>query len=597
MRGGAAARLDGVSAEIHQGVTAVLGPSGAGKTSLLNLLVRFEKPDRGKVKRQFASGLYALPVFWVPQDGGLWPRLTVRRHLEAVAAESSAQDREDLLRAFDIEQRASSYPDELSMGERSRLAVARAIAASAAVLVMDEPLAHVDQARVARYWDVIREHMEHTRASLVFATHTPGAVLAEAQRVLCLKEGRLIYDGEVEELYARPADQDQAECMGPVNWLAPEDAQLWLDGAVEGRSCYRPEHVRIEPAAEEADDRALVVESSRSRGAVLEVMLRHRKAHEVRRFHCCAGAERVERGGWVILKVVLALLLAVILGCDKQSVPELKVREVNYWSMPPDGTKIPAPRSVAVGRDDEVIVIDTAGRVLVFGTDGKVKRQWRMPDTEEGAPEDLCVLEDGRIVVSDTHYYRVAIFDQQGELLNTFGKEGRGEGEFFYPVGIVKDDEDNVYVCEYGGNDRVQKFTPDGKFLFAFGSFGTGPGQFQRPSGMARTERNVYVADAINNRVLIFADDGEFVGLLGEGPIFRFPYDVALGGDRSLYVVEYQAGRVSKIGLDGRLLGRYGSVGTGEGKLRTPWGVAFDAANARLLVADTGNRRMVELKL
>ena len=228
---------------------------------------------------------------------------------------------------------------------------------------------------------------------------------------------------------------------------------------------------------------------------------------------------------------------------------------------------------------------------------GKVKRQWRMPDTEEGAPEDLCVLEDGRIVVSDTHYYRVAIFDQEGNLLSTFGKEGRGEGEFFYPVGIVKDDEDNVYVCEYGGNDRVQKFTPDGKFLFAFGSFGTGPGQFQRPSGMARTEKRIYVADAINNRVLIFADDGKFVGLLGEGPIFRFPYDLALGADRSLYVVEYQAGRVSKVGLDGRLMGRYGSVGTGEGKLRTPWGVAFDAAGARLLVADTGNRRMVELKL
>ena len=84
-------RLDGLSLEIHPGVTAILGPSGAGKTSLLNLLVGYERPDEGTV---FHAGnlpqvanlreVHSLPVYWVPQGGGLWPHLTAEEHLRLV---------------------------------------------------------------------------------------------------------------------------------------------------------------------------------------------------------------------------------------------------------------------------------------------------------------------------------------------------------------------------------------------------------------------------------------------------------------------------------------------------------------------------------
>ncbi|MGC1274804.1 MAG: ATP-binding cassette domain-containing protein, partial [Planctomycetaceae bacterium] len=80
-------RLDDVSLAVAAGITAVVGYSGAGKTSLLNLLVGYERPDAGVVMRRSRSlsdGVRRLPVFWVPPDDGLWSRVSVRRHFELV---------------------------------------------------------------------------------------------------------------------------------------------------------------------------------------------------------------------------------------------------------------------------------------------------------------------------------------------------------------------------------------------------------------------------------------------------------------------------------------------------------------------------------
>jgi sugar lactone lactonase YvrE len=300
------------------------------------------------------------------------------------------------------------------------------------------------------------------------------------------------------------------------------------------------------------------------------------------------------------MKAIALFAVLLLAACDRAPrVPQIPVREWRAWNLPPDGASLPTPRSVAPGLNEQLAVLDTAGRVLIFTTDGTLVRQWKMLDVSVGKPEGILVLNDGRIVVCDTHYHRIVYFDAKGRVLKTFGAHGTGPGEFIYPVGITKDAQENLYVCEYGGHDRVQKFTREGAYLLEFGSFGTAPGEFQRPGGLVWNAGKIYVADAVNNRVLIFTDEGKFEGLLGAAgqPLaFDLPYDITLGGDGSLYVIEYGAGRLSRVSLDGQLLARFGRTGGGEGEFGTPWGLCIDP-KGHIFVADTKNRRLVRLSL
>ena len=593
LRGASVPRLGGITLDIGTGVTAVLGCSGAGKTSLLNLLVGFEQPDSGTISCTLPRRADPLPLYWVPQSGGLWPHMTSAQHLAAVAPQLPREAATALLSAFDIEERADAYPYELSQGERSRLAVARALMTGAPALVMDEPFVSVDPARTGKYWSVVRDHLSRAGVSLVFATHSPRAVLAEAQRVICLAEGGLIYEGDVQQLYWRPATPEQADCLGESNWLVPDEARLWL-GRQEGKPrCYRPGQLRIE----RAQTGPLVVRSSRFKGAVAETAVAHEETGAARTFHHRPSSDALRHGDRVVLKVLSLVLLLFLLGCGRSEAPELRFADVEHWAMPPDGASIPAPRSATVGSHDEIVVLDTAGRVLVFDAHGKLVRHWRMPETEMGKPEGVCALKDGRIAVCDTHYHRVVLFDDQGNVTGQFGRAGNGPGEFVYPAGITEDDDGDLYVCEYGANDRIQKFTRDGVFIRSFGSFGSGPADLQRPSGLTWRNGKLYVADAINNRIQVFSEDGDFVGTLQppNGSLsLHFPYDIAAGPDGALYVAEYGAGRLSKVGLDGRLLGRYGTTGRGPTQFVTPWGMAVDS-KMRVRVMDTGNRRIVAL--
>jgi iron(III) transport system ATP-binding protein len=288
----------------------------------------------------------------------------------------------------------------------------------------------------------------------------------------------------------------------------------------------------------------------------------------------------------------------LLVACSRQRGEALTAREWKAWQLPPEGPSMPTPRSLATGPNDELAVLDTAGRVTVYDRNGTLIRQWHMLDVSVGKPEGLVVLRDGRIVVCDTHYFRIVYFDSEGRWLRNFGQKGEGRSEFIYPVGICKDPQENLYICEYGGHDRVQKFTREGEWLAEFGTFGTGHNQFQRPSGLAWHDGKVYVADAINNRVLTFTDQGKFIGKFGEPtpPTLHLPYDISLGPDRLFYVIEYGAGRISRLDSTGKLRGQFGRSGGGTEEFWTPWGIAVDSSG-RIYVADTKNRRIVAMRL
>jgi len=246
---------------IPRGRTALLGESGSGKTSLIEVLVGFAKQSAGSVH-------CPATLAWSPQDHGLWHAHTVREHLTLVGA--SAAESDALLAEFDLGRMAECKAATLSLGEAARLSVARALAQKAPVVVMDEPLAHVDSARSGKYWRAIRDHIARTEASFLFATHAPEIALDEADHAICLREGSPVFSGPVADLYERPASEELANFLGPANWLTPADAHTWLGKNWPAARCIRPERLVIVPE-EEATSTVL---ASRFFGAYAETELR-----------------------------------------------------------------------------------------------------------------------------------------------------------------------------------------------------------------------------------------------------------------------------------------------------------------------------------
>lgn len=269
-------RLDRVACVIPAGVTAILGESGAGKSSLLNLLAGMERPDQGTVQRLFDSPPDQLPVYWAPQGGGLWPHLNSRQHLTAVGKDEESADK--LLARFDLADRRMAFPAELSQGERARLSVARALSVKAHVLLFDEPLIHVDGERKAIGWKVIREHIQTTGSHLVLTTHESDVVLREADSVVCLREGQVVWQGPVMTLYHEPPNERVGRFLGPLNWFDEVARADWL--ANDALVCLRPERLAITPASESI----AIVENSEFLGAHAETTLQHTRTGERRTF-------------------------------------------------------------------------------------------------------------------------------------------------------------------------------------------------------------------------------------------------------------------------------------------------------------------------
>ena len=115
-------RLAGVDLEIPAGCTAIMGYSGAGKTSLLNLLVGYERPDQGDMNRKIGlSETAKLDLFWVPHTMGLWPQYTAREHLSLVCPQNDTSQET-------IEELQVGAPLDLRVnGEHAVLRVAEAV--------------------------------------------------------------------------------------------------------------------------------------------------------------------------------------------------------------------------------------------------------------------------------------------------------------------------------------------------------------------------------------------------------------------------------------------------------------------------------------
>src|SRR5690606_29490514 len=207
------------------GLTALFGPSGAGKSSLVNIISGLVRPDHGRVivngevlldtAQQIFVPRHRRRIGYVFQEDRLFPHLTVRQNLLYGHWFTARADRyESLDHVVDllgIAHLLGRKPVRLSGGEKQRVAIGRALLASPRLLLMDEPLASLDDARKAEILPYIERLRDETKIPIVYVSHSVAEVARLASDVVMLSDGKVVAAGPTAERTQRldrlPADE------------------------------------------------------------------------------------------------------------------------------------------------------------------------------------------------------------------------------------------------------------------------------------------------------------------------------------------------------------------------------------------------------
>jgi ABC-type nitrate/sulfonate/bicarbonate transport system ATPase subunit len=205
--------LQTVTLEIESGeFVCLLGPSGCGKTTLLNILSRLDRDHSGEVRVERADG-QAPRLGYVFQEARLLPWLTVAENLRFVLDKPRRETDpliERWLERVGIPGRGRDYPRQLSIGQRQRVAVARALIIEPDVLFMDEPFSALDELTAGRMREELLDLWQERTCTVVFVTHNPLEATYLADRIVVMTPGpgRIIHDYRVSDLAPRPRDAD-----------------------------------------------------------------------------------------------------------------------------------------------------------------------------------------------------------------------------------------------------------------------------------------------------------------------------------------------------------------------------------------------------
>jgi molybdopterin-binding protein len=210
----------------------ILGPTGAGKSILLETVAGIYRPDKGRIILDDRDITHIPPrernIGMVYQDYTLFPFLTVEeniafglktRKMEKSEIKRKVDELEELL---DIAHLAHRYPATLSGGEQQKVAIARAIAIEPSVLLLDEPLSALD----SRTRDYLREELKRVKnefgITMVHVTHDQTEALVLADRIAVLMHGRLMQVGTPYEIFNKPLNEELADFVGVENILCGE---------------------------------------------------------------------------------------------------------------------------------------------------------------------------------------------------------------------------------------------------------------------------------------------------------------------------------------------------------------------------------------
>jgi molybdate transport system ATP-binding protein len=198
-------------------VTALFGKSGAGKTTVVNVIAGLIRPDAGRVVVNGQVLLDTVRRTWVParqrrvgyvfQEGRLFPHLTVRQNLLYGRFFTPAAERyavlDQVVALLDIAPLLDRRPAGLSGGEKQRVAIGRALLASPRILLLDEPLASLDPGRKTEILFYIERLRDELRIPMVYVTHEIEEIVRLAERMVLMSDGRSVACGPVPEIMAR----------------------------------------------------------------------------------------------------------------------------------------------------------------------------------------------------------------------------------------------------------------------------------------------------------------------------------------------------------------------------------------------------------
>ncbi len=276
--------LGGVDLTVPAGsVTAVLGASGSGKTTLLRLIAGFDQVDSGTIAlagslvddgRRMVRSQHR-GVGYVPQDGALFPHLTVKGNVGfglSRGERSGVARLLDLVGLGDFERR---YPHQLSGGQQQRVALARALAIRPRVVLLDEPFSSLDASLRSELRRDVARILGETGTTTVLVTHDQDEALGLADQIAVLSEGRVVACADPRELYRDPPVLAAAASIGEANILSAQakadiascalgEVSLLVNGSRPGdgpcRLMLRPEQLVLHPGERRGAAKASVIE-------------------------------------------------------------------------------------------------------------------------------------------------------------------------------------------------------------------------------------------------------------------------------------------------------------------------------------------------
>jgi sugar lactone lactonase YvrE len=281
-----------------------------------------------------------------------------------------------------------------------------------------------------------------------------------------------------------------------------------------------------------------------------------------------------------------------------------------------------APRAIAAGLNDDFYVADSRNnRVIHIASDGTMLHEWgTFADAVSGdapigtfnEPWGIAVGPDGSVYVSDTWNHRVQKFSKDGRPLSMWGQYGQPmpdvpetASSFWGPRGVAVDSFGHVLVADTG-NKRIVIFDDEGNYIGEFGTAGLEPGQFDEPVGVAVSPNGtVYITDTWNQRVQAFtpSEDGSFYF-----PAFQWDVNawygqsldnkpfIAVGPDEHVFITDPEGYRIIEFASDGQFVRTWGDFGDGPNEIGIAAGVTVDSFGL-VWVTDAGNNRILQYRL